>query len=101
MAFSKKIKQLCCKHDYKLFANVYGDLVNDLNARTVYICKKCGKRRFDWKYREAPINYNRFLQDCAAYKKTGNLDISSGTIKNNKQYKELFGPETLESVWES
>lgn len=100
MKITGRVHQLFCKHNYTLFANIYGDLINDLDARTVYICKKCGKRRFGREYVEAPINYNLFLRDCATYKKTGNLDISSDTIKDSKQYKELVGPETLENVWE-
>lgn len=95
----KKIKSMFCKHDYKLFANIYGDLVNDLNAKTVFICKKCGKRKFISNYIEAPINYNNFLYDCYQYRKTGNLNISSETIKNKSQYKEIFGIEEPETVW--
>ena len=50
-------------------------------------------------YKEAPVNYNNFLYDCAVYRETGNLDISPDTIKNTKQYNELFGPETLKDIW--
>ncbi len=91
MAFMSKSEQLFCSHDYQLFANVYGDLVHDLNARTVLICKKCGKRKYIKNYIEAPINYNNFLRDCARYKKTGVLMIFPETVKNQKQYDEIFG----------
>lgn len=100
MKIAKRAGQVFCRHNYVLFANIYGDLINDLNARTIYICKKCGKRKFEKDYKEAPVNYNKFLQDCATYKKTGDLNISSDTIRDTKQYKELFGPKTLEDVWD-
>lgn len=100
MPFINKLERIFCRHNYQLFANIYGDLVHDLNARTVYICKKCGKRKYVKSYVEAPISYNGFLYDCVQYKKTGILNISPETIKNREQYNSIFGMKTLEDIWQ-
>lgn len=99
MGFVNRLKQLICKHDYKLFANIYGDLINDFDARTIYLCEKCGKRKFVKEFIEAPVNYNHFLYDCAQYKKTGEMVISPETIKNTEQYNKLFGIKKVEDIW--
>lgn len=99
MKITGRVRQLFCKHDYTLFANIYGDLINDFDARTVYICRKCGRRKFDKEYVEAPVNYNSFLQDCANYRKTGTLNISKRTIRDKEQYEKLFGPKKPEDIW--
>lgn len=68
-------KNLFCKHDYKPWANVYGDLINDVNARTVMQCTKCGKRVFKKEYIRAPIDYNNFMEWAyymKMFKKTNN-----------------------------
>lgn len=39
-------------------ANIYGDLVIDINARTLMVCLKCGKLKYSKKYIKAPLNYN-------------------------------------------
>lgn len=92
-------KQLFCRHRYQLFANIYGDLVNDFNARTVFLCTKCHKRKYIKKYIEAPVNYNLFLHDCVAYKETGVFQLSPNTIKDKKQYDELFGIKEIGDIW--
>lgn len=63
MKISKWLKQVFCKHkNIDIFANIYGDLINDFDgARTVYVCKDCGKRFYKKEYKLAPFNYNKFL----------------------------------------
>lgn len=40
----KLFKRLFCKHNEKVcITNIYGDLINDWNCRSVWECKKCGK----------------------------------------------------------
>lgn len=100
MTVSRRFKQLFCRHDYQVFANIYGDLIHHLKARTVLMCRKCGKRKLVKDYIEAPINYNSFLQDCANYRQTGILQVSTNTLKDAEQYEKLFGPQEGSSVWE-
>ena len=52
------IKQLLCRHDYKPWANVYGDLRNYIGGTTMLLCPKCSKKKVIDKYIEAPLNYN-------------------------------------------
>lgn len=99
MTLTKRLKRLFCRHRYQVFANIYGDLVESLNARTVLMCTKCGKRKFIKKYVEAPINYNSFLRDCSYCRLTGVPQISSDTVKNPEQYEKLFGPQEGDDVW--
>ena len=59
MSFRKRIKQLFCKHDYVPWANIFGDFIHALDgARTVLICRKCGKRKYVKEFINAPLNYN-------------------------------------------
>lgn len=55
------LHQCKCKHEYKPWANIYGDLIDEFKARTVYLCPKCFKRRFGKEYIDAPLNYNKVL----------------------------------------
>lgn len=85
-----------CKHDYQPWANVHGDLINDMNCRTVFLCKNCGKRKFVGDYIPAPLNYSAVLEFCYLDKKLGDSDAAYETvkdrlIKNKKQFLELFG----------
>ena len=98
MKLTHKIKQLFCKHDYAIFANIHGDLVNYFNARTVLLCKKCSKRKFIRYYIKAPVNYNNFLKDCDAYRKTGNLILSPQTLEDANQYAEEFAPKEIGDI---
>ena len=99
MRVPRGLRQTFCRHKYKLFANIYGDLVNQLNARTVMLCSKCGRRKFLKAFIDAPINYNNFLQDCALYQQTGVLQISQRTLKNSQQYDEIWGPQETDDIW--
>ena len=41
----KFFTRLFCKHKEKFcVTNIYGDWINSLNCRSVWECKKCGKR---------------------------------------------------------
>ncbi len=41
----KFIKRLFCKHEEKFcVTNIHGDMINHLNCRSIWECKKCGKR---------------------------------------------------------
>lgn len=69
--------RIFCRHVYKPWANVYGDLINVLNCRTVMQCPKCGKRVLKKEYLRAPINYNVFIQWAyytRKFKKTHDLE---------------------------
>lgn len=59
----KKLKQLFCRHKYIPWA--YIDKVTSEKyfngAKTVYICTKCGKRKYSKKEEDAPINYSDFI----------------------------------------
>lgn len=38
------LKRLRCKHvNKKCLTNIYGDIINDFNCRSIYVCKDCGK----------------------------------------------------------
>lgn len=89
MKIKKKLKQIFCKHDYRLWANVYGQLAEDLNCKTMYLCPKCGKRRFIKEFIEAPCNYN----EIALYI-SDPLNVSvlyNSIIKNEEQFISIFG----------
>lgn len=57
-----------CFHKYKPFANIYGDMINDLGGRTVLKCCKCNKRKIVKNYIPAKYNYNKFLYLIYLYK---------------------------------
>ena len=41
----KFFKRLFCKHEEKFcVTNIHGDMINHLNCRSVWECKKCSKR---------------------------------------------------------
>ena len=41
----KFFKRLFCKHEEKFcVTNIHGDMINHLNCRSIWECKKCGKR---------------------------------------------------------
>lgn len=37
------IKSLLCEHNFIFYANLYGDLINYWNCRSLDVCTKCGK----------------------------------------------------------
>ena len=55
------------EHDYQPWANVHGDLINDMNCRTVLVCRNCGKRKFVGDYIPAPLNYSAVLDTITIY----------------------------------
>lgn len=85
------LKQTFCKHDFKPWANIYGDLINCFNGeRTVYLCRKCNKRKYSRHYVKAPLNYNNFLE---LYTKTFNNNLlpnSDKVLQSVLQDRELF-----------
>lgn len=95
-----KSKQIFCKHNYKVWANIYGDMRNDLNASTVLYCPKCGKRKYIKEYIEAPIDYNMFFAYIHTYKSKNpttqhfaeNIILPS-IIKNRELFNKTFGEE--------
>ena len=89
MKIKRKLKQLFCKHDYRLWANVYGDLQEDLKCKTIFLCPKCGKRKFIDEFIEAPCNYNEI-----AHYISDPLNISvlyNKVVKNEEQFISIFG----------
>jgi ribosomal protein L37AE/L43A len=41
----KFFKRLFCKHEEKFcVTNIHGDMINHLNCRSIWECKKCGKQ---------------------------------------------------------
>lgn len=103
MIFSKlvmgnivKSMQKKCKHDYLPWANVHGDLTDDMKCRTVLVCKNCGKKVFKNEYIPAPLNYNAILEFYYLKGKlkdsTAAYEAVEGTlVRNKKQFLELFG----------
>ena len=86
------IRQCFCKHDYKPWANIYGDLINTFDGdRTVFLCKKCKKHIFSKEYVEAPLNYNAILE-LASTSIFGNsiISIDDSKLDNVVKNKELF-----------
>ena len=54
-------KRLFCKHkSKKCITNIYGDMINDLNCRSVWECEKCGKLFFSSELNQncKVINFN-------------------------------------------
>ena len=43
-------KRLLCKHELAWVRTIHGDEINVLNARTVWICEKCGEYIYDKEY---------------------------------------------------
>lgn len=86
MLLKYRLKQLFCKHDYRLWANVYGDLINEMNCRTVMLCPRCGKRKYVGEYIEAPCNFNSIIGLLSDY----TLPVNS-VIKNEDQFLSIFG----------
>ena len=49
------LKRLFCKHEEKFcVTNIHGDMINRLNCRSIWECKKCGKR----------FKSNELCKDC-------------------------------------
>lgn len=40
------LKRLFCKHNFKWHCNIYGDMINQYNARSVWKCELCGKEHY-------------------------------------------------------
>ena len=88
-----QIKKCFCRHDYKVWANIYGDLTADFKgARTVMLCTKCNKRKYIKDYIEAPVNYNHFIDYCAIKKSESDVadDYLENVFKDKKKYIEMF-----------
>lgn len=88
-----KFKQTICEHEYKPWANIYGDLINDFNGdRTILLCSKCLKRKYIKEYIEAPLNANNLFNYLALEKQKDPFsdDYLEGIVQNKNQYKELF-----------
>lgn len=50
----KLFKRFFCKHNEKVcITNIFGDLINDYNCRSIWKCKKCGK-----KFKSNKLDYN-------------------------------------------
>ena len=97
MKFNLWIKQKFCKHDYKLFANIYGDLRNDFdNCTTLLICNKCGKRLYTRKYKEACVDYNKLLEYIYLTNDKFNVDTAQirdaqlAAVKYNSENLHIF-----------
>ena len=93
-------KQIFCHHNYKVWANIYGDMRNDLKAKTVLYCPKCGKRKYIKEYIEAPIDYNMFFAYMHTYNSKNPTTrhfaeniIRPSIIKNRDLFNKTFGEE--------
>lgn len=91
---------MLCRHDYKPWANIYGDLINDTNSRTVLMCPKCGKRRFIGPYLEAPVNYNFFLEFAARVRNHEDFikvweQVGPFIVKDPDTYLQVFGRKDI------
>lgn len=88
-----KFKQLVCKHNYKPWANIYGDIINNFNGdRTILLCPKCCKRKYIKEFIEAPLNANNLFNYLALEKQKDPFSDSylDSIIKNKDQYQDLF-----------
>lgn len=89
-----KFKQVFCKHDYKPWANIYGDIIADFNHnRTILLCTKCKKRKFIKEFVEAPLNADSLYKYIALNKKKdpfADEDLKY-IIKDKNLYEEYFG----------
>ena len=78
------LKQNFCRHDFKPWANIYGDLINAFDGdRTVCLCTKCKKRKWSKNYIKAPLNYNKVLE------------LTTKSFNRNMYY---FDQQSLDSV---
>ena len=57
-----KLKQLFCRHDYVPWANIESPISELCHAKTVLLCKKCGKKKFIKKQLPAPMDYGAILE---------------------------------------
>jgi hypothetical protein len=46
----KFIKRLLCDHRWAWFRNIHGDEINHTGCRTVWICERCHKVKYDGEY---------------------------------------------------
>lgn len=85
-----------CKHDYLPWANVHGELTDDIKCRTVLVCKNCGRKVFTDKYIPAPLNYNAILEFYYLSEKLKDSTVAyeaveDRLVRNKKQFLDLFG----------
>lgn len=87
-------KKLFCRHDYKPWANVHGDMINKMNCRTVLLCTKCGKRKFIKDYIPAPLNYGAifdYYYYMALYGADTAMDIVyDSLVKDEELFQKFF-----------
>lgn len=96
--FIKKLKRLFCRHNYipwayidKATSEKYFD-----GAKTVYICTKCGKRKYSKEEVDAPLNYSDFIDvlylfSCGAVSIDEAVNILQLNSVDKDLYKFLFG----------
>lgn len=49
------------KHQFEPWANIYGDVINDMNARGVMKCKFCNRLKFVPELLPVTKSYNDYL----------------------------------------
>ena len=38
----RMVRRLFCRHDLRFVRNIYGDEINLLNGKSLWVCEKCG-----------------------------------------------------------
>ena len=77
MKIKQVIKQLFCKHEYIVLANIDEELQGYFKGcATILGCRKCGKRKYIKEYVPAPFKYSDVLR-------YGNI-IASGSEEDRK-----------------
>jgi len=93
------LKQLFCKHNYKPWANVHGDAINDLGFRTVLYCTKCKKFKYVSEFIPAPIDYGYAMGYLLALRdhnvKRAN-ELKAFIVKDWGLYKKYFKEEKFD-----
>lgn len=65
----KFFKKIICKHKNQItITNIYGDLINALNARSIRICKDCNKLIFSNKLDKNCNEINNLFKVKEGYK---------------------------------
>lgn len=77
MKIKQLIKQLFCKHEYLVLANIDEELQGYFKGcATILGCRKCGKRKYVKEYYPAPFKYSDVLR-------YGNI-LASGSDKDRE-----------------
>ena len=49
-SLQRMVSRAFCKHALAWMRNIHGDEINETGCRTIWICEKCGKLKYDRDY---------------------------------------------------